>query len=393
MQAAWIPALLALAAISVALFLARKQLAGLAAHGRDMIRHLLALVLMAGTLAGTVWTFSAGQLTLSGALERLTSVGGIALALEIGAIYCGWYIGQLDMRIQATRRRELAEEMRELRDSLYRWFYATVAISAIANFLFRVQQLHNLPLAAFVSAAPVVLIILFTIKLRPLPTDYADIGRQATQRGLVVLAEQSSQVLQRGLLRMGQGDAMTPAELQQLGLAAAFLRTYARPEEQHALDYAIQQQAPALGTGAGVVDGSAEIYLTTGDIAQLYGISQRTAQMWIANTPGRKRGKGNAWTAPAAAIYAQQGLPTQTAPQLTAPQQQRTRRTRRADMRTQSDAGAGNGDAAPAPDAEVTAQLPEGLAYADALQAHSEELEGRIDADTSTVYASSVQSA
>lgn len=280
------------------------------AHGRDGVRHLLASVLMLGTLAGTVWTMSAGGLSLSGAMERIVSVGGVAAALECGAIYTGWYIGQLDLRIMTARKKEMAQQYRAYQKSLYRWFYAVVGISAVANLIFRAQQLNNLPLAAFVATAPIILIILFTIKLRPLPVDYAEVGRQATQRSLVGLVQQSARAMEHHMRRMGKGHELTPAEVQQLQFAAALVRVYAPTDEQHALDHAIAQ-----GTGATVVEATSERYLSTSDLVAEYGISRRTAQDWIATCPGRRKAaRGRAWEVPASALYAAHGVPSQSLP-------------------------------------------------------------------------------
>jgi hypothetical protein len=295
----------------LALWAARGKWDLIGAHARDLVRHVLAGILLLGTLAGTVWTFSNGALTLAGAWERLVSVGGIALALEAGLIYCGWYIGQLDMRIFSARKKEQALEFRSLQRSLYRWFFATAGISAVANVIFRIQQLGNIWLATFVSLAPIVLVILLTIKLRPLPVDYAELGRQATQRGLVVLVKQAQSVMLSHLRRMGRGEPLTEAQAEQLAMAASLLRTYAQTQEQHALDYAIGQRG-----GRGEIEGSVEVYLTSGDLMRLYDISLRSAQVWLSQAPGRRRApKGNAWQAPASAIYAAHGVPlvTQTA--------------------------------------------------------------------------------
>jgi hypothetical protein len=290
---------------------------------RDGIRHALAAVLMLGTLAGTVWTFSAGRLSLSGAWERIVSVGGVAAALECGVIYTGWYIGELDQRIQSARRREVADQFRALQRSLYRWFYAVASISAAANFVFRLQQLGNPWLAAFVSIAPIVLVILFCIKLRALPVDYQEVSRRATQRGLVVVTQESQRVLLRGLRDMGRGRTLSEQRMTQLAMASALLRAHARPEEALALQDAIDR-----GTGGLVAvdaEGS-ESWLSTQDIAGLYGVPLRTAQHWVASAPGRRKApQGRAWLAPTSAILAQHGRPRAVAAALPAPKRKRQR--------------------------------------------------------------------
>lgn len=272
-------------------------------HLRDSIRHLLAAVLMLGTLAGTVWTFSAGKLTLSGAWERIVSVGGIAAALELGVIFTAWYLGQLDQRIKAARRKEFIQALSAQRADLTRWFYGTAGISAVANLLFRLQQLHSLPLAAFVSGAPIVLVVLLLIKLRPLPDDYQDIGARATARALIHVVEESERTITRGLRRMGKGKGMSDEQMRQFAMATRLVGTYARVEEARALDGALQLTAP-------VVESTAEKWLRVPDLRRLYGISTRQAQNYIQRVPGRRRvANSNAWEAPESSVLATCGQP------------------------------------------------------------------------------------
>lgn len=279
----------------------RKRLDLIAEHARDSVRHLLAAVLMAGTLAGTLWTFSNGQLTLSRWLENLVSVGGIAAALEVGAIYTGWYIGQLDLRIFSAKQRDRAAEFKSLQRNLYKWFYVTAAISAVANFLFRVRQLDNAPLAVFVSAAPIVLIVLFTIKLRPLPTDYEARGRQAAGRALYMLVSEAGKTVERSLRAVGKGHALSESERAGLAFAAAIITSHAGQREGQALQFALN---PAGAAAAG------ENYLTSADIMSAYGVSERTAQNWIAQCPGKRtRAGASGYEAPATAIMAARGQP------------------------------------------------------------------------------------
>lgn len=275
-------------------------------HLRDSVRHILAAVLVAGTLAGTTWTFSNGTLTLAGAWERLVSVGGIAAALEVGLIYCGWYIGQLDQRIQAARRRDLASRYRTQQRQLYYWFGTVAVISALANFFFRVQQLDNALLAAFVSASPIVLVILFTIVLRPLPVDYDEIGRRATGRALARLAEESERTMLRVLARMGKGKSIDDAMMAQFRVASGFIALRAATDEQHALDHVVTLAGPAQGP----LEIEAAVWLRTEDLMHLYGISKRSAQAWMARTPGRRKvANSNAWEAPESAVLAAHGMP------------------------------------------------------------------------------------
>lgn len=275
---------------------------------RDAMRHLLALLLMAGTLAGTIWTFSDGALTLNAALERLISVGGVGAALECGAIYCGWYIGQLDIRIKAASKRDLREDLAAYQAELYRWFYAVIAISAIANFVFRVQQLNNWLLAAFVSVAPIILIILFTVKLRPLPQDHADMARQTAQRTLVTVQEVAGEVMIRGMRRMARGE-IGEDEMRRLAYAASFVMPYAPTDQQHALGAALTQSG--AGDSPRLIEGGAnERWLRTAEVRDLFNISERTAQLWVSQTPGRRKvTKGNGWEVPASVLYSARGVP------------------------------------------------------------------------------------
>lgn len=285
-------------------------------HGRDGIRHALALLLMLGTLAGTVWTFSNGSLSISGLWESLISVGGVAAALELGVIYCGIHIGELDQRILTARREEQRAELRRQRKELYRWFYGVAAISAAANLIFRSQQLHSFWLALLPAGAPVVLVILFAIKLRPLPRDHAEIGRQSAQRGLVMMASQAQAVMMRSLRKMGKGHTLSDAERQQLAMALSFQRAFIPGDQQQALDQIIATQAPPqlleapaghAGANAVAVGGQ---WLTAQDLQRLYTLAPRTAQLWLSQTPGRRRrAHTTAWEAPAATIYAAHGVP------------------------------------------------------------------------------------
>ena len=270
-------------------------------HVRDSIRHILAAVLMAGTLAGTVWTFSNGALTLSGAWERVISVGGIAAALECGAIYTAWYLGQLDQRIQSARRRDTRAELERMQRSLYRWFYAVAAISALANLIFRAQQLDNLPLAAFVSVSPIVLVILFCIKLRPLPEDYQDIGARATGRALTRMVAQAERDVLRLMRKMGRGRTLSDAQRRQLAFGVSITGLYAKVDEQHALNNALRLAAP-------VVEADTDVWLRAEDLMSMYGISKRSAQSYMARVPERRRlANSNAWEAPRTSVIATHG--------------------------------------------------------------------------------------
>ncbi|HEX6817320.1 MAG TPA: hypothetical protein VF120_03025 [Ktedonobacterales bacterium] len=321
-------AVAALAGVVILALLARSlrgnmDLVGL--HARELVRHAIAGVLLLGTLAGTTWTFSDGKLSLDGGLETLVSVGGVAAALEAGAIFFGLAIQQLEMRIKTARRKEQQDEYRSRRALYYRWFAAILAISFLSNLCFRWQALGagfawdrigNDFAVMLVSTAPIVLITVFTIILQPLAPDYAEMRRQATQRGLVILTRSSQQVMLRHLRDMGRGRKLDAESMHQLAFAASFMRMDAVAGEQQALDYAIQQ-----GTGATIVEGSADEYLSSADVERLYDVPRRTAQLWVSTAQGRKRAtKGRAWLAPASAIYSAHGVPQSSAtPELKPP--------------------------------------------------------------------------
>ena len=334
-------------------------------HGRDSVRHALALLLMLGTLAGTVWTFSDGSLSVSGIWESLISVGGVAAALELGVIYCGIHIGELDQRILTARKADDRSRFVDQRDELMKWFYAIAAISAAANYLFRLQQLHSWWQAILPAVAPVVLVILFTIKLRPLPRDHAEIGRQSAQRGLVMMASQAQAVMMRSLRKMGRGHVLTDDERAQLAMALSFQRAYISGDQQQALDQIIATQAPPAGlidapAGAGATGGQ---WLTAKELQGLYGISERAAQVWVSQTPGRRhRPHSNAWEAPAATIYAAHGVPAVSG-EIGAGESAPRRRTRRP---AQESAGDPLIDATIAPSAAAGLQLAATIAQSGA---------------------------
>lgn len=274
-------------------------------HLKDSVRHILAVVLMAGTLAGTVWTFSAGALSLSGIWESVISVGGIAAALEAGVIFAGSYLGKLDERIQSARKRDMRDELEARKKIVTRWFYLTAGISAGANLIFRSKQLDNFPLALFVSLAPIALIILFTIVLRPLPEDYAEIGGRKVGRALVRIAEQSGDDV-LAILRRGRQRPLSDAELRQLEISAGFISAYAGTQEAHALGHVVSLAAPV----AVVEADSAEPWLRAQDLMHLYGIGKRTAQARLAAVPGRRKvPNSNAWEAPQSAVFLAHGDP------------------------------------------------------------------------------------
>lgn len=271
-------------------------------HLRDSIRHGLMLLLVTGTIAGTVYTFSDGAITLAGAAERLISVGGIALALELGVLYLAWHMGQLDQRLKAARRAATIAALRAQLRALYWYFGVVAAISAVANFLFRLQQLRSVPLAIFVALAPIALIWVFGVVLRPLPEDYRDIGARATGRALTRMVREAEGTLLRAMRHMAKGRAI---DMRQVLFAASVVRIYAQTDEQHALDHALSLAAPAPASD---VEATADPWLRTEDLMHRYGISRRTAQARMLNISNRRRvPNSNAWEAPASAVLAAYG--------------------------------------------------------------------------------------
>lgn len=311
-------------------------------HMREAVRHIIAGVLMLGTLAGTMWTFSDGKLTLDANLETLVSVGGISAALDVGAIFFGLAIQQLEIRIKTAKRGEQRAEYLARRILYYRWFAAVVSMSFLANVWFRwhqlgagwtLEQVGNDFAVLLTSATIPLLVCVFTIVLQPLHPDYEEMGRQATQRGLVTLIRSSQQVFMRHLRDMGRGRTLEPEAMKQLALTASLLGMYAGRNEQQTLDYAIHQ-----GVGATAVDGTVEEMLSSADVERIWGVPRRTAQLWVSSVQGRRKaGKGNAWLAPESAIIAQHGRPSL---QLVAP---RTRKARQ---------GAASGPQTPADQAQ-----------------------------------------
>lgn len=271
-------------------------------HIRDSIRHILALVLVSGTLAGTVWTFSNGAITLGGFGERLVSVGGIGLALELGVIYLAWHMGQLDQRIKAARRRDVIAALRAQLRWLYVYFAIVAAISALANFLFRLQQLRNGALALFVALAPIALVWVFLVVLRPLPEDYRDMAARATGRALVEMIRQADTTMRQQMRRMAQGRVLTDEDMRQLSFSTALIRMHAQTDEQHALDHAVSIALPAPDPA---LDVAADPWLTTDDLMHRYSISKRTAQARMQRIPGARRvPNSNAWEAPESQVLA-----------------------------------------------------------------------------------------
>jgi hypothetical protein len=192
------------------------------------------------------------------------------------------------------------------------WFAGVVAISVLANLIFRIQQLGSWWIALFVSLAPAVLIVLFTIVLRRLPVDYQEKRRSAVGRTLFRLVEESERTLAQALRMTARGHTLNEAQTQGLQLASAIIRMGAQADEQHMLDHALV----AIGGthGAAVVNG--DVYWTSGDIRSRYGVSPRTAQVWMQTSPGRrKRERGNQWEVPASVIRSAYGAPPAQLPE------------------------------------------------------------------------------
>src|SRR6185312_10748480 len=107
--------------------------------------------------------------------------------------------------------------------------------------------------------------------------------------------------------RMAKGQ-ISADDLRQVALAASFVMPYAPTDQQHALGHALAQQG---ADGPHVIEGAiTERWYKTKEVANLYGISERSAQLWVSQTPGRRKVvKGNGWEVPASALYAARGVP------------------------------------------------------------------------------------
>lgn len=274
---------------------------------RENIRHLLALFLAAGTLAGTLWTFSNGKLTLDGFAETWTSVGGIATALELGVIYVAWYIGELDHRLKTARKADEIEQFSAQKKDLLRWFYGTLLISIASNVYFRYNQLNNIWLALFVGVAPAPLIILFAIKLRPIVPDYNAMGRRAVQESMIASVKEAGHVLKDGLRRLSLGAVLEDSDRQRILLAVSILGVYAPQEENRALMNTVSQAGLLPAT---VSAGSDDIWVTSDDIATMYDISRSNAQKRMRECPQRRQRDGRTWIVPVKAMYDRYGIPS-----------------------------------------------------------------------------------
>lgn len=276
---------------------------------RGSVRHLLALVLAAGTTAGTVFTFSGGRLSLAGVGELVVSVGGVALALELGVLYCAVYLGNLAELAHTARRADRRAELEAQYHNLFRWFLVVLAVSVVANIIFRAQQLGNIWLALFVGVAPGPLILLFAVKLRKLPVDYAELARQRAQEAMTEVVAQSGRILVLGMRRIAEGAELDERESRRLRLAGAFLLPHAQPDERQGLGDAMDMGLGA-GGGAPIVEGSAVEWLSSADVADRYDIPRRTAQQWIKGLPGSaQKTRGRERLADASRLYAQHGVP------------------------------------------------------------------------------------
>lgn len=275
-------------------------------HGRDLVRHGLMLVLMAGTLPGTVFTMSNGHLSLPHSVEELVSVGGVALATEFAAIFTGLYYQALGLRVRACRKREQRDALLAQRKGLVRWFAGVVLASAVMNLIFRTQELGSFPLACVVSAVPAFLLVLFTVVLTPIPPDHEAEAREASQRAMSRVVAVAGDALVRTMGALADGRTLTPEQLKQSQFALAFVGMYADRDQAAGLSYAAQ-----LGAPEATVDAEACDYLTARDITACYPVSLRTAQLWVSRAQGRRKRAGtDSWEAPDHEIRAQHGEPS-----------------------------------------------------------------------------------
>lgn len=307
----------------------------LAAHTRELGRHGIIWILTTGTAVATIYALSGGQLTLPAVIERLLSIGGIAAGLELAIVYIGLHIQALDMRIKAAKRAEVRAEYQGERRRNTLAFFAILAISFACGGIYRTQALHNTLLGWFEAAIPPVLIYIFTIVLRRLPPDYAELGRQAAMQSMVEVTRESGTVMRRFMKRIGRGGQLSEDDMRTLGFAVGVIRMYMPSNEQVAIEYALQQS----GAAGQVVDSEAQEYLTTAQISERYQIPPRTAQQWASEIPGRRRAeRGNRWLVPADALYQSRGIPGLSVGHRSASQTHMRVRAQNAAMEPQEDA-------------------------------------------------------
>jgi hypothetical protein len=298
------------AALCGALILARGKWDLIAEHARDMLRHALAAVLMLGTLTATSATFSNGRIHLAGPQEMILSVLGITLALEIGAIYLGWFNGVLEQRL-LTAKRDLRAQLEQRRREVRGWFFVICGISGIANLVYRVPLFVGaergaamvLPfaLALFISACPCALIYAFMIVMRPLPEDYKEKARRGAGRAQVKLVAVAERNVMRFINHTGNGRQASPQQLAAVKLSVYMLAANMSASEGNALHTALLPQGAA---------DPAAVYVDSSDLVARYGISERAAQYWIADClDARPTADGSRKEAPLSSIEAAHGRP------------------------------------------------------------------------------------
>lgn len=274
-------------------------------HVSTLVRHGLSLLLLCGTVSGSLFTLSSGKLTLPAAQEMLLSVGGVTLALELGCFFCAVMLGELKRRARTAHTPRIRADYSRQGLQLTRWLVLLVGTSAVANFFFRLQTLHSLWLAVFFALATSILLVCFTIVLQPLGVDYHAKARISMQAAIVGMVQEAGATVNRTMRDLSTNKPVTPERLQMLSVALSILSAYAPKDEQAALQF-----ATAGYTGQTVVDADDTVYWSCVDLMQLYGVSRRTAQSWIGSAPGKRRaGRNGASEAPRSAIELAHGLP------------------------------------------------------------------------------------
>lgn len=275
-------------------------------HFSTLIRHMLSLLLLCGTVAGSLFTLSSGKLTLPASQEMLLSVGGVTAALEFGAFFSAVMLGELKRRARTAHTPKIRADYERQAGNLTRWLVLLVGTSAIANFSFRLQTEHSLLLALFFAAATSILLIMFCVVLQPLGVDYHAKARQSMQSAVVRMVTEAGNTVNSTMRDLSANRSVTPERLQMMHVALAILASYAPKDEQAAIQF-----ATAGYTGsAGIVDAESDIYWQSADVQRLYGVSKRTAQLWISECPGRRpSGRSGAYECPRRAIESAHGQP------------------------------------------------------------------------------------
>lgn len=246
------------------------------------------VALMLGTVPTTIFSFSNGHLSLPRNVEEFITTAGIALAFEVGAVLLGWRIEQVTARIPATRNRERRDALLRTRKQLYVSFGGVALASFVAGMIYRVPTTGNFWLAAFVSATPAALIVIFTVVLAPLPPDHQGEAAEAAQLAVTELIVTARGGLVAGIGRIARGEVLREDELRMLQFVGGLILPFAGREEAQMLDHAAQFAAPPS------IEAAAVEWWTARDVVDAFDVSLRTAQNWIRECPGSRLRAGTA---------------------------------------------------------------------------------------------------